>query len=143
MTINRPILGVSTLVRHEGRVLLVKRARPPLQGYWSLPGGQVEGGETLAEAAAREVREETGITVDRLKQIDLAEIVTRDGGGGIASHFVLVVFAARYLSGTATAGDDAAEARWLAPAEFARLQMTEEARRVMASHTDNGSSGNA
>jgi 8-oxo-dGTP diphosphatase len=138
MTTKRPVLGVSTLVRLDGRVLLVKRARQPLRGYWSLPGGHVEGGETLAEAAAREVREETGVTIDGLRQIDLIEVVDRDTGGGIANHFVLVVFAARYHSGTATAGDDAAETRWVAPAEFAGLQMTEEARRVIASHADKG-----
>lgn len=138
MTTKPPVLGVSTLVRLEGRVLLVKRARQPLQGYWSLPGGHVEGGELLAEAAVREVREETGITIDEPRQIDLIEVVNRDAGGGIASHFVLVVFAARYRSGTATAGDDAAETRWLTPAEIAGLQMTEEARRVIKSHAEEG-----
>lgn len=139
MSINRPGLGVSVLVRHEGRVLLVKRGRAPFAGQWSLPGGHVEGGETLAGAAAREVREETGITVDALRQIDLIEVVSRGADDGLARHFVLVVFAARYHSGTVTAGDDAAETHWLAPAEFAGLQLTEETRRVIASHADEGS----
>jgi 8-oxo-dGTP diphosphatase len=138
MTINRPRLGVSVLVRHDGRVLLVKRGREPFKGFWSLPGGHVEGGETLAEAAAREVREETGVEVDGLLQIDFAEIIQREAGGGIADHIVLVVFGGAYRSGAAAAGDDAADARWVEPSEFTGLQVTEDARRVIANHAEEG-----
>ena len=127
----RPALGVSVLVREGGRVLLVKRARSPLQGYWSLPGGHVEGGERLAEAAAREVREETGVVVADLRQIDVAEIIERDEAGGVAHHFVLVVFAGHRASGTPVAGDDAAEARWVGPEEFGGLTMTDDTRRLV------------
>jgi 8-oxo-dGTP diphosphatase len=138
MTINappqRPILGVSTLVRRDGAVLLVKRKRPPLEGYWALPGGHVEAGERLADAAAREVREETGIAIDCLRQIALNEIVTRDGNGGVASHYVLVVFRGEFRSGEAAAGDDAAEARWVVEADVAALRMADDARRIIASH---------
>src|SRR5258707_11561585 len=138
MTINapakRPVLGVSTLIRRNGAVLLVKRKRPPLEGYWALPGGHVEGGERVAEAAAREVLEETGITVDGLRQIALNEIVTRDSDGGLASHHVLVVFRGDYRAGEVMAGDDAAEARWVADADTGGLLMIEDARQIIADH---------
>ena len=136
MTINasarRPVLGVSTLVRRDGAVLLVKRRRPPLEGYWALPGGHVESGEKVAEAAAREVLEETGVTIDGLRQIALNEIITRDTDGSIASHHVLVVFRGDYRTGEAVAGDDAAEARWVAEADIDGLKIIDNARRIIA-----------
>ena len=129
MTINRPVLGVSTLILEGGRVLLVERGREPLKGYWSLPGGHVEGGERLAEAAAREVREETGLVVGTLRQIDLIEIIGDDG-----LHFVVVVFACRRVSGDVRAGDDAATATWFNISEVAGLKMTEDTRRIIVQH---------
>lgn len=139
MTINapakRPVLGVSTLVRRDGAVLLVKRKRPPLEGYWALPGGHVEGGERVAEAAAREVLEETGVTVDGLRQIALNEIVTRDSDGRLTSHHVLVVFRGDYRAGEVMAGDDAAEARWVPDTEIGGLLMIDDARQIFVDHT--------
>lgn len=129
--IGRPVLGVSVLVRDGGRVLLVKRARPPVMGYWSLPGGHVESGETLKQAAAREVREETGIAVDELRQIDVAEVIGGDERGSTPHHFVLVVFAGRAVPGTPVAGDDAGEARWVEQSEFDGLKMTDDTRRLV------------
>jgi ADP-ribose pyrophosphatase YjhB (NUDIX family) len=133
MSINRPVVGVSTLVLDQGRALLVKRGKAPLFGYWSLPGGHVELGESLAEAAVREVREETGLDADNLKAIETLEIVSRDAEGGVASHFVLVVFRGEG-TGVPRAGDDAAEARWVALADIATLHMTEETKRLIAKH---------
>ena len=132
MIINRPTLGVSTLVRHRGRVLLVKRGGVPLRGLWALPGGQVEPGERLAEAASREVREETGVEISSLRQIGLAEIINRGDDGGIGGHFVLVVFRGEYLSGEPVAGDDAAEARWIANDELPALPIADDTRRIIA-----------
>jgi ADP-ribose pyrophosphatase YjhB (NUDIX family) len=125
--INRPILGVSALVIDGGRALLVKRGKAPLLGYWSLPGGHVEMGETLAAAAAREVMEETGVAARDLRQIETVEII--DGGAG--QHIVLVVFRGEG-SGAPVAGDDAAEARWVALGEIAALQMVEETKQLIA-----------
>ncbi|MEJ0012281.1 MAG: NUDIX hydrolase [Bauldia sp.] len=130
MSINRPVLGVSTLVVDRGRVLLVKRGKPPLLGYWSLPGGHVEGGETLAAAAAREVLEETGIAAGDLKQIEIVEII---GDGGAAQHVVLVVFRG-HGSGTPVAGDDAAVARWVALGGVPALHMVEDTKQLIATH---------
>ncbi len=129
MTINRPVLGVSVLVTEAGRVLLVERGRDPFKGYWSLPGGHVEGGEKLAEAAARELLEETSIRAADLQQIDIREILGDDG-----RHFVLVVFAARRASGDPTAGDDAADVRWVAFEDVAHLKLTEDTRQLIARH---------
>ena len=131
----RPGVGVSTLVWHDGRVLLVRRRRPPLQDLWSLPGGHVEFGERLADAARREVREETGIEVADLRQLEVVELM-----GGLADplpagqspyHYILVVFAARFAAGSVTAGDDAAAARFVAPTEFDELAMTDDTRRIV------------
>jgi ADP-ribose pyrophosphatase YjhB (NUDIX family) len=133
MSINRPVLGVSTLVVDERRVLLVRRGKEPLLGYWSLPGGHVELGETLAEAAAREVHEETGVSVRNLKAIETLEIVNRDASGGVASHFVLVVFRGDG-NGTPRAGDDAAEANWVALGDVPGLHMMEDTKRLIAKH---------
>ena len=135
MTINqpptRPALGVSALVWHDSRVLLVRRGRPPLKGLWSLPGGHVEFGESLEQAVGREVREETGLDIGALRRIDVVEII---GNVGTPSphHHVLIVFAAELRAGILAAGDDAAEARFVAPAEFDELPMTDDTRRLVA-----------
>ncbi len=130
----RPVLGVSTLVRRDGKVLLVRRGRPPSAGLWSLPGGKVEFGERLEAAAIREIREETAIDIDRLERIDMAEIITRDADGTAEWHAVLVVFAGRYAGGEPQAGDDAAEARWVGGDELGGLDLTADSRRVIATH---------
>jgi ADP-ribose pyrophosphatase len=127
-----PVLGVSVLVQREGKVLLVQRGRPPAAGYWAFPGGRVELGEKLAEAAAREVQEETGLQVEIGDLIDRAEIIRRDEGGAIEAHFVVMVFAGRYVAGTPRAGDDAAEAEWLAPDAAIRLNLTEDTARILS-----------
>src|SRR5215211_4450476 len=128
--LSRPILGVSACVREGRRVLLVRRGRPPYQGSWAFPGGRVELGEGLKEAAAREVLEETGITASIERQIDIAEIISRDEAL-VSAHFVLVVYSGRYVSGHVVAGDDAAEACWIEPADVSRLPMTDDTARIL------------
>ena len=130
----QPQIGVSVLVRKQGQVLLVKRGRPPLAGLWSLPGGRVEFGERLEAAAIREIREETGIAVADLVRIDMAEIIGQNAAASVETHFVLIVFAGRYVDGDIAAGDDAAEARWVGRSELAGLDMTEDTRRVIEAH---------
>jgi 8-oxo-dGTP diphosphatase len=125
----RPVVGVSALVRRDGQVLLVRRGRPPSAGLWSLPGGKVEFGERLEAAAIREIREETGIAIDRLQRIDMAEII-----GMPDWHAVLVVFSGRYVAGDAVAGDDAAEARWVDRDGLTGLALTADSRRVIETH---------
>jgi ADP-ribose pyrophosphatase YjhB (NUDIX family) len=129
---DRPYLGVSVAVWRDGEVLLVRRGRAPLAGSWSFPGGGVALGEHLVDAARREVHEETGIDIAILRQIDHAEIILRDDDGRVERHYVLIVFAARAISGEPRAGDDAAEARFVGPAALACLNLTEDTRRILA-----------
>ena len=131
-TPNRPALGVSTLVRRGDSVLLIRRGKPPLRDVWAFPGGLVEFGESLAAAAAREVLEETGITVTIDGPIDHAEIVMRDAGGVPEQHYVLVVFAGTWQTGEPVAGDDAAEARWVDSADLSGFQKTPDTDRIIA-----------
>jgi len=128
----RPILGVSVLARQGARVLLVRRARPPLADTWALPGGKVEPGERLSEAAAREVREETGMVVEPLRAIDFAEIIDRDNSGTVVSHYVVVVFEGEVLSGRLAAGDDAAEVKWASAADRRTMTLTKDTARVLS-----------
>jgi ADP-ribose pyrophosphatase YjhB (NUDIX family) len=126
-----PVLAVSVLVRHRGRVLLVRRGRPPFKNVWALPGGKLLPGETLTDAAAREVREETGVTVGGLERMDLAEIIDRDARGRLRSHHVVIVFAGRAQPTAPVAADDAREALWVDVAEAAGLPLTPDTARVL------------
>lgn len=131
-----PILGVSTLVRDGGRILLVRRGKPPFVGLWSLPGGRVEMGEALAAAAGRELREETGVLADGFAPIDVVEVINSGGADDTADHFVLVVFRGEYRSGSPVAGDDAADARWVDPMELPALPLTEQTRDILSRHVE-------
>ncbi len=128
----RPVLGVSTVVMQEDKVLLVQRAKPPFRGVWAFPGGSVEYGEPLKVAAAREVREETGIEVEIGEQIDRAEILPRHESAGVDGHYVLIVFSGRRTGGTLAAGDDAAAARWFEAHELTTVALTRDTARILA-----------
>ena len=109
----RPVAGVGAILLDGGRVLLVRRGSPPQQGLWSIPGGAVELGETLAEAVAREVREECGLAIRPLELIEIFERIIRDEAGEVAYHYVLMDYLCQLEGGTLCAGDDAAEAEWV------------------------------
>lgn len=107
-----PILGVSSLLLCDDTALLVQRGKDPAKGLWSLPGGKVERGETLEQAAHRELFEETALTVDHLSFGEFVEIIEP------THHFVIAVFVGQLKTTTAPkAGDDAAAARWFTPNE--------------------------
>jgi ADP-ribose pyrophosphatase YjhB (NUDIX family) len=115
-----PIVGVGAFVFDgQGRVLVIERAKPPGEGLWSVPGGRLEHGETLAQAVAREVREETGLIVEVGA---LACVIERMGDD---FHFVILDYLARVIGGELAAGSDARAARWVTDQELARLPVTD------------------
>ena len=116
-----PVAAVGAVVIEGDAVLLIKRAFPPRQGEWSLPGGQLELGESLADGVRREVREETGLEVEVGPVVEVFDRVHRDEAGRIRYHFVIVDFLCHASGGTLAAGDDAADARWVPRAEVAAL----------------------
>jgi ADP-ribose pyrophosphatase YjhB (NUDIX family) len=127
----RPIIGVGVVVWHGDRVLLVQRGRPPRQGQWSLPGGAQQLGESLAEAARREVLEETGITVDLGDVIATVDSIERDPEGRVRYHYTLIDFAAEAHSAELVPGDDAADARWFELHEIEGLGLWSETLRII------------
>ena len=126
-----PLVGVGAVIIEDGRVLLVKRGHPPLAGEWSIPGGVLELGETLREAAVREAREETCLTVEPADLLGVYDRVIRDDAGLTIYHFVLIDFLCRPVGGKAQAADDADEARWFTPAEVGALGLPEDTAEVV------------
>lgn len=129
---DRPVVGVGTVVWSGERVLLVRRGRPPRLGQWSLPGGAQELGETVAETARREVREEAGIEITLVPEpIATIDLIERAPDGRVRVHYTLIDFVAEALPGPLIAGDDAAEARWFALDEVAALGLWTETVRII------------
>ena len=122
---SRPYLAVSAAIIRDGKVLIVRRARPPARGVFTLPGGGVEAGETLHEAVIREVLEETGLVIAPIGLAGHREVITRDGDGKVERHVVILPFAARWIAGEVALNEELAEAHWLVPAELAGLTTTE------------------
>ena len=127
----RPFVGVGGVVIHEGRVLIVRRKRPPLEGRWSIPGGIIEVGETLAEGVRRELLEETGIETRVHGLIELFERIERDGDGRTRYHFVIADYLCEAVGGKAQAASDASDVAWIDPSEFAKYSISEAAGRVI------------
>lgn len=127
----QPRTGVSIAIFRGDRVLLVKRGKGFFEGLWSLPGGSQEAGETMAEAAARELAEETGLTLTGAKLVDIHEPMLRDDEGKVAAHFVLAVFAGTDSGGEARAGDDAAAVRWAGLDELETIELTPQAAAII------------
>lgn len=127
----RPIVAVGGVVIHEGRVLLVRRGQPPLEGRWSIPGGVLEAGETIADGIVRELGEETGSRVRVLELIEIYEKVLRDDQGFPKYHFVILDYACEFLEGTAKAAGDAAEVMWAIEQQLDSLALTTAAKRVI------------
>jgi len=132
---NRPQLAVSAVIFRDGKVLLVRRARSPGKGFYSLPGGRVEFGESLHTALAREVDEETGLRIDIVALAGWREVLPSAGGGG---HYLIMSFAARWVSREPLLNDEHDDFKWLAPGSFGDLKMTggllevvEAARRIV------------
>lgn len=131
----RPLVGVGVVVLRGGpgaeRVLLVRRAKPPRQGRWSLPGGRQRLAETVREAARREVLEEAGVAVAVGPLLDVVDSITPGPGGAIAYHYTLVDFLAEWRAGEARAGSDAAEVAWADPGDLDGYDLWDETVRVI------------
>lgn len=109
---DRPWIGVGAIVWRDDEVLLVRRAKPPRLGEWTLPGGAIDLGETAFAAAAREVAEETGLTVEPVEIVTTLDLIDRDSDGRVAYHYLLVEVAAEWRAGEPAPDGDVAEARW-------------------------------
>jgi ADP-ribose pyrophosphatase YjhB (NUDIX family) len=126
-----PLVGVGAIIIENSRVVLVKRAHPPLQALWSIPGGVLEIGELVRDAAVREAREETGLTVEPGELLGVFDRVLRDPGGRVQYHYVLVDFLCRRVSGELVAAGDAAAARWFTRDELPALNLAEDTLEVV------------
>ena len=129
---NRPIVGVGAVVFRDDRVLLIRRGKPPRMGDWSLPGGMQEIGETVFEAAAREVREETGVTISDIALIDVVDSITRDGDARVQFHYTLVDVVAKWRSGEPAGGSDAMHAEFMSFDEVSKIVLWRETHRIIA-----------
>ena len=121
----RPILGVGALILDGDRIVMVRRAKPPNEGWWSLPGGAVETGETIEAALRREVLEETGLRVKELELAEVFERITPDDDGRAEYHYVLIDYVCRVEASEPRAGSDSLEARWFHRHELGELCITE------------------
>jgi HAD superfamily hydrolase (TIGR01457 family) len=121
---DRPRVAVGAVIIHEGRVLLVKRGKPPSEGLWAIPGGSVELGETLQTAAEREILEETGIRIKAGDPVYTFDAIQKDHDGRVRFHYAIVDLLADYVEGEPNAGDDAHEVGWVRPHDLSALPMS-------------------
>jgi 8-oxo-dGTP diphosphatase len=121
---NRPVLGVGALIFNRDKILLVERGKEPLKGYWSLPGGALETGETLEQGVMREVREETGLEVKPIRMLEIFERIIRDARGAPEYHYVLIDYICRVTGGSLCAADDASRAAWVPRRLLSTYQIT-------------------
>jgi len=117
----RPQLAVSAVIFRDGRVLLVRRARSPAKGFYSLPGGRVEFGESLHTALRREVSEETGLQIEIVGLAGWREVLPESKGGG---HYLIMSFAARWTANDVVLNEELDDYKWLPPGEFGDLKLT-------------------
>jgi 8-oxo-dGTP diphosphatase len=115
---------VGALIFDHDSILLVERGRPPLEGYWSLPGGVLETGETLAQGVLREVREETGLEIEPVAILEIFERIMRDAKGVAEYHYVLIDYICRITGGTLQAADDVSQVAWVPHDQLASYRIT-------------------
>jgi 8-oxo-dGTP diphosphatase len=121
-----PVVGVGGVLIRDGKVLLIRRGKPPLYGRWVVPGGTVELGESLEQALVREMREETGLEVAPLEVLTVFDRIERDGDR-VLYHYVIVDYLCRWLGGEARAASDALEAAWAALDDLPRYDLPQKA----------------
>jgi 8-oxo-dGTP diphosphatase len=126
-----PLVAVGAIIIENERVLLIKRAKAPLLGEWSLPGGLLELGETLRQGAVREALEETGLLIQTADLLGVFDRVVRDADERILYHYVLIDFLCHRKSGESRAAGDAAEARWFTSSELPALALAADTLKVI------------
>ena len=126
-----PQVAVGAVVFNEGKILLVKRIKDPQKETWAIPGGSVNLGESLQEAAERELKEETGLTVKAKKPIHTFDLIERDAKGILRFHYVIVDLEADYIGGRLKPADDALDAGWFSPRELDKLDVSEGTRNLL------------
>ncbi len=127
----RPVVGIGVVLWRDGKVALIRRGKPPREGQWSLPGGAQKLGETVLAAAAREVREETGLELVEPRIVEVVDLVERDAAGRIRYHYTLIEVTGRARGGEGEAGGDAEALAWFDPEEVAAMSLWEETERVI------------
>ena len=128
---NRPLVAVGAVVFKEDKVLLVLRGKPPAENSWTIPGGSVELGETLQEAAEREIREETGLFIQAREPVYTFDVIERDHKGEILFHYVIVDLEADYVSGELRPGDDAVDVCWASSQDLKSLNVSAATRKLL------------
>ena len=128
---DRPYVGVGVIVFRDQEVLLIKRNKEPNKGQWSIPGGKQIIGETVADAAKRELLEETGVKVDQLLLVDVVDTIIPDVEGKIKYHYTLVDYMGEWLSGEPRPGDDAQEVRWVCLKEIDSFSLLEKTTNII------------
>jgi ADP-ribose pyrophosphatase YjhB (NUDIX family) len=123
---SRPFVGVGVVVLKDDTVLLIRRGKPPRVGEWSLPGGSQHAGETVRETAAREVREETGVTIRDPRFVEVIDAIIPDDEGRTRYHYTLIDFAAEWAAGEPVPDDDASHAEWIPLSRLEELEMWEK-----------------
>ena len=126
-----PLVGVGAVAIKNGKILLIKRAYPPGEGKWSIPGGLVEVGEKLSAAVERETEEETGIKVQTLELINVFDMVDRDPAGKVQYHYVLVDFLVKPTGGKEAPSEEVKELKWVVWDEAKGMDLTKTARRAL------------
>lgn len=126
-----PQVGVGAVVFRNGAVLLVQRRNPPCSNEWAIPGGKVHLGETLQQAAEREILEETGIRIKAGEPVYAFDLIERDANGDVQWHYAIIDLQAEYLGGEVHAGDDAAAAAWVHPKDLAQIALNATTRKLL------------
>ena len=126
-----PQVGVGAVVFHEDGVLLVQRRNPPCADEWAIPGGKVRLGETLQQAAEREILEETGIQIKAGEPVFAFDLIETDASGEVRWHYAIIDLQADYISGEIRAGDDAIAAAWLKPEDLATVTVNSTTQKLL------------